>query len=178
MFLNIFFDVILVTILIGGSSYGYNKGLFKMTIGPARLILCVALSLTYCGVVGSYIVIPIAQEVFKDSSLLLINSFISPISTAVAFGLLFLIVKTVFSFIVSLINRLLEKGIVGRINSALGLVLAGSIAFLTAISVAYVSEFLFAHEAFMSFTEGSDFTGGPLYRFFLLISPRGLIFTN
>ena len=178
MFLNIFLDIVLVAILIGGSSYGYSKGLFKMTVGPAKMIVSIVLSLNYCGVIGRIIVEPALQEVFMDSGTPIFESFVDVFSTAVAFGILFLITKTLSSFLISLINQLMEKGIVGRINSAMGLVFAGSIAFLTAISIATFSEYLLQQDVLSDIEAFSDFSGGPLYRFFTLISPGGLLYTN
>ena len=178
MFLNIVLDVILVAILIGGSGYGYNKGLFKMTAGPVRLFLCIVVSLTYCSAVGSNFIAPILQNTFKNSGTPILNTVVGIISTAVAFGILFLLIKTAISFLVSLINRLLEKGIVGKINSGLGFVFAGSIAFLTAISITTFSQYLIKQYFFLDIEAVSDFSGGPLYKFFTLISPDWLIFTN
>jgi len=176
MFLNIFFDIFLVVILVGGASYGYNKGLFKMTAGPAKIILCVTLSLSYSSLVSNYIVYPFVLREFGDSITPVLNLLINPLSTAIAFGLLFFIIKTTVSFFISLLNRGLKKGIAGRINSALGFVLASTAAFLTVVAVVSIIEYLIKREAFSGISIFSGFSGGPIYRFFILISPIGLIF--
>ena len=178
MFLNIFLEVFLIAIIVGGSRYGYNKGFFKMTVGPARLIVCFAVSLGYSSLVGDAIVAPILLEIIKEQITPLISLLINPISTAVAFLLLFYGMKIVISFLVSLVNRIIDEGIIGKINKSLGFIIAGIIAFIIAICFVSLSEYLIMQEAFSDSEILDDFSGGPIYKAFLSISPLRLYISN
>ena len=61
MFLNVLLDVILILILVGGSYYGYTRGLFRILARPMRFILCLLLSLSLCRVVGEAIIAPLIE---------------------------------------------------------------------------------------------------------------------
>lgn len=178
MFLNIFLEVILITILIGGSRYGYNKGFFKMAAGPVRLLLCIALSFFFSRTVAINVVAPLIISRTSESLARLALPAINAISTAVAFLFLFAVIKIILSFIISLLSRILDEGIVGKINRALGLLLAGIFALIGSMCFATLAEYLFSQEAFIDSELLKDFSGGPFYRLFTLINPVRLNFTQ
>lgn len=178
MFLNIFLEVILITILVGGSYYGYNKGFFKMAAGPVRLLLCVAVSFAFSRTVGDYFVAPIIRSHMDEGIAYFADPAISAASTALGFILLFVLARIVLSFVISLINRFLDEGIIGKINRASGFLLAGVIALLGAMCFASLAEYIFMLSVFDNSDLLKDFSGGPLYHLFTFISPVGLIFTQ
>ena len=178
MFLNIFLDVILITIVVGGSRYGYNRGLFKMAATPVGVILCLILSFTYSSIVGVNILSPIILAVASDNLLPFIILIINPLSTVVAFALLFFAVKILVSFLISLVNQIFDKGIIGKINKAFGGAFSGVVAFLIATCVASFSEYILMQEVFYDSKFLDGFFGGPIYRAFLSISPLRLLFDN
>ena len=65
MFINILIDIILLSMIIGGFIYGYKKGFLKMTLVPAKRLLCFVASFSYSGIVGSNIVSPIIKSIFE-----------------------------------------------------------------------------------------------------------------
>ena len=178
MFLNIFLEVILIAIVVGGSRYGYNRGLFKMAANPVGFIICMIVSYTYASIVGVNILSPIILAAVSDNLLPFIILIINPLSTVVAFALLFFAVKILVSFLISLVNQIFDKGIIGKINKAFGGAFSGVVAFLIATCVASLSEYIFMQGAFTDSELLDGFFGGPIYRTFLLISPLRLLFDN
>ena len=61
MFLNLLLDVILLTVLIGGSYYGYKQGFFRMAAGAVRGALCLLISFSLCDRVGTTLVSPLIR---------------------------------------------------------------------------------------------------------------------
>ena len=61
MFLNLFIELILITVIVGGSCYGYKKGVFMMVAGRIRNPLCLLLSLSLCGFVGEECIAPLIR---------------------------------------------------------------------------------------------------------------------
>ena len=178
MFLNIFLEVILLTIIVGGSYYGYSKGFFKIAARPARILLCLALSFTFSRVVGSIYIAPVISSRINEGVAELASSAINGISTVIAFLLLFLIIRFLLSIVISLIEGIFDNGIIGKINKALGVILAGVISLLFAMSFASLAEYILNSESFRSSNLLINFTGGPLYRLFIFFSPIRLLFTR
>ena len=178
MVLNLIFDLILVAILILGSSYGYNKGLFKIAFAPIRLIFCVTISLTYSSFIGCRLISPVIYNVLGNLITPILNYLIDPLSTAIAFALLFLVLKILFSFIISLINKITEKGILGGINKALGGIFSGTVAFVAVLCIVSLQEYFVLQNDFTKESYFSEFSGGPIYQFFNLISPIRMIYTS
>lgn len=178
MFLNILIEVVLLAIVLGGAYYGYNKGLFKMTAGPVKLLLCLAVSFAFSRAVGGYIVFPIIISCIEEGISSFAYPVISVISIVSSFLILFLMSRGLLSIIISLINSLLDEGIIGKVNKAIGFILAGVIASLGAMLLASLMEYVLLHEAFNDSDLLKDFSGGPIYRLFTVISPVGLISTR
>lgn len=61
MFLSLLLEVILLTVIVGGSFYGYKKGLFRMAAGPIRTALCLVISLSLCDPVGEAVIAPLIR---------------------------------------------------------------------------------------------------------------------
>ena len=65
MFLNLLIEVILIAIIVGGTSFGYRKGLFKMVAAPARTLVCLVTSFLFGRPVGKYFLSPILSVPIK-----------------------------------------------------------------------------------------------------------------
>ena len=174
MFLNLLIEVMLITILVGGAYFGYKRGFFRIAAKPARLVLCVMLSFSFCKVVGSQIVIPFiiarVDEGIRDFA----SPLVSAVSTAIAFLLLFMLTRLILSFVMSLASRFFDTGIIGRINRAVGFVIAGLLSLIVAMCFASLVNYLLDTSIFDNSDLAREFSGGPLYRLLLMISPIGL----
>lgn len=93
------------------------------------------------------------------------------ISITLAFILLFLLSKLLFSAGVMVVNSVFEVGILAKINRGLGFVLAGLLALLGAWAFVATVDFIFHLSIFDSVEVIRTFGGGPLYRLFNSISP-------
>lgn len=62
MFLKVFTDLILVFILIGGSYYGYKRGLIMLLARPLRPYLSLLVAFNYCRPLGSFAITPIIEK--------------------------------------------------------------------------------------------------------------------
>lgn len=61
MLLNLFFDVILIIILVLGSYFGYTRGFFRMVARPMRLVLCFGISIALCRPFGKSLIAPLIE---------------------------------------------------------------------------------------------------------------------
>ena len=61
MFLKIFFELILIGLLVGGSYYGIKMGFFNIAAKPIKIVLGIAFALSLCNVVGTHVVAPMIQ---------------------------------------------------------------------------------------------------------------------
>ena len=61
MFLNLLIDVILITIILGGSCIGYRRGLFKMTTGLLKGLTCLLIAFYSCELIGERLVSPLIR---------------------------------------------------------------------------------------------------------------------
>lgn len=61
MLLNLFFDVILVLILVLGSYFGYTRGFFRMVARPMRIVLCFGLAFAFCRPLGESLIAPLIE---------------------------------------------------------------------------------------------------------------------
>lgn len=62
MFLDIFFEILLIGLLVGGSYYGIKMGFFNIAAKPIKVVLCIAFALSLCNVVGTYVIAPMIQS--------------------------------------------------------------------------------------------------------------------
>lgn len=173
MFLNLLIEVIIITILVGGAYYGYKRGFFRMAAKPARLALCIALSFSLCRIVGSNVLAPIISSRLNERLQVLATSAVRAASTVIAFALLFILTRLALSVVLSLAAKFLDCGIIGKINRALGFILAGLLAFVAAMCFASLADYLLGQAIFDNSDLAGNFSGGLLYRFLLMISPIG-----
>ena len=173
MFLNILLDIVLIFILIGGSHYGYNKGLFKLALAPSKILLSLFISFSFSGIVGEDIIAPFIISRINISHLDYVYHLVRAVSWALAFILLFAIFKILISIVIRLLNEIFEIGIIGIMNRALGFLLSGVISFMVAMFLSSLLEYFLATESI-----NADLIGGPIYWFFKEISPFKTIFTN
>ena len=97
------------------------------------------------------------------------------ISVVIAFILLFLLSKLLFSAAVCVVSSVFEIGVLAKINRALGFVLAGLMSFFLAWAFVSIVDFFFHLSIFDTVEFVRAFEGGPLYRLFISISPIGLL---
>ena len=88
------------------------------------------------------------------------------LSRIIAFVILFTLAAIISRLIIHLVNFVLDRGILGKINSILGVLLSGAISIL--IAWGFVSLFdCIIHLDFLGrITLLDDFVGGPIYRLF------------
>ena len=66
MFLNLFVDVVLITIIVAASCYGYKKGLFGIVARFTRTFVCLAVSISVCDPIAELIIAPILRVPIKS----------------------------------------------------------------------------------------------------------------
>jgi succinate-acetate transporter protein len=120
--------------------------------------------------VGNRVIAPVLANYMELFSTPALKVIINPLSIAIAFGLIFLLNKIIFSFLISIINRIIEKGIAEKVDSAIGLVFAGTVAFLSVATIVSVSQYLLIDNEFFGAVRSLGFSGGPLYKFFVSLS--------
>ncbi len=226
MFLKIFFEVVLIGLLVGGSYYGIKMGFFNIAAKPIKFVLGLLFAFSLCNVVGTYIIAPMIQapitnyikefmydncanlspdNVVEEMPTLLkmagaafnvqiadmsgsttdavldniILNLTSPavilISIGIAFILLFLLSKLLFSGGILLINSVFDIGILGKINRTMGFILAGLLAFLAAWALVGIVDFFFHLSIFDGVEVIRSFRGGWIYRLFNSLSPIELL---
>ena len=192
MLLSVVIEIVLFAIVIGGSWYGYWKGLLSLALIPCKRIICLTLSMLFCKNIGKLIFEPIISDSLSNRinrSLANDNEFIpaflpveefadqstSRISTKVAnllspvlaFALIFILSGILLSAVVAVLNTLFEKGFIGRINKIFGLlcatIISVAVAYFFAVTFNYILEF----GVLGGVNDTESFSGGPLYRFFL-----------
>ena len=178
MILNIALDFILITIFLWGLRYGYKKGLFRLTAGPTKRILCLIISFAYSGVIASRELNIKILKIFEKIGLLIPNFLIKPFTYIITFVLLFFFFKILLSFIIALINDIIDEGILGIFNSGLGMAFAGLIAIGITICLSTLIEYLLSKGYFDGLRIFDDFNGGPIYRFLIKLNPTRYIDIN
>ena len=89
--------------------------------------------------------------------------------------LLFLLSKLLISVGITVVNTFVSAGALGKVNKAMGFVLAGCLAFLAAWAVTGVVDFFFHLGIFNNSELIRNFEGGLLYRMFISFSPIELL---
>ena len=171
MNLNIALDLVLIAIIFLGLRYGYNKGLFKMTAGPAKRILCLLLSFSYSSIIGSRVIVPVLICIVEKDYLDIPNIVITPLSSVIAFFLLFSIIKILLSFLISFIDSILNKGVLEILNRGLGIALAGLISFGLTVCLSSLLRYLLSEGFFDGSSFFDNFYGGPIYRLLIKVNP-------
>ena len=97
----------------------------------------------------------------------LVNRLSDPIvslaSGLIAFVLLFLLARLISRLILNLIYCFLEDGILGRVNSVMGVILSGFIGLVFACLTASLIDYALHLDAFSDFVALSGFQGGAIY---------------
>lgn len=61
MFLNLFFDIILLTVFVGGAYFGYKKGAFRLVAGALKGVACFLLSISLTDCVANTLIAPLIR---------------------------------------------------------------------------------------------------------------------
>ena len=83
--------------------------------------------------------------------------------------------KVILNFVMILVNSIVNRGLVGAVNRALGCVLTLFLAFVVVWAVTSVSEFILNIPAIASAEWVQGFSGGPVYKFFRSFTPLDLL---
>lgn len=174
--INILIDLIILALIAGGVIYGYRKGIFKMTVGPFKRLLCFVLSFSYSGIVGANLIAPIITNGLdiNDHFKTVIVNYVSCI---IAFVLLFWVSKTTLSITINAIDRILNIGLISIVNKGVGMAFSTMITFGLLLCVSSLMLYLMNNGYLEKIVFFYDFTGGPVFSFFASISPFDKILT-
>lgn len=171
MFLTVFVEVILLSILIGGSYYGYCKGFFCLAVKPARAVLRIGAAFCFCVPLGDAIITPIISELlYGRLPSKAVSAIAGILSVGAAFLLILVLSGVLLSILFSILNYCVEAGVIGRVNRLFGLVFAGAISVLSAWLFVALTDAAMALEPVRDSRLVQEFSAGPLYRFFYSIS--------
>ena len=96
-------------------------------------------------------------------------------ATVISFLVLLVVFSIVFAIIIWLLDKLINRGIIGRANQIIGAIFTFCFSFVIAWAIASVTDFVFNLPAFSDLSWVQEFTGGFVYRFFKSISPLELL---
>lgn len=106
---------------------------------------------------------------------LLAAPFSSLVSRIIAFVILVALAMLILKLTIIAIESLLDAGVLGKINSILGVILSGCISFLLAWAFVSVVDYLFHLEMLRDSARLEGFVGGPIYRLLREASPIWLL---
>jgi hypothetical protein len=174
--INILIDLIILALIAGGVIYGYRKGIFRMTVGPFKRLLCFVLSFSYSGIVGANLIAPIITnglDINDDFKTVIVNY----VSCVIAFVLLFWVSKTTLSITINAIDRILNIGLISIVNKGVGMAFSAMITFGILLFASSIMIYLLNNGYLDKIAIFNDFTGGPVFSFFASISPFDKILT-
>ncbi len=96
-------------------------------------------------------------------------------STIFGFVIVYFAAKILLNLLMVLVNAVVNQGIAGAVNRALGCVVTLFMAFVVGWAVTSFSEFIFNIPAIASANWIEEFTGGPVYNFFRSFTPLDLL---
>ena len=174
--INILVDLLILALILVGVMYGYKKGIFRMTVGPFKRLLCFVLSFSYSGIVGANMIAPIITNGLdiNDQFKTVIVNYVSCI---IAFVLLFWVSKTTLSITINAIDRILNIGLISIVNKGVGMALSAMITFGILLFASSIMIYLLHNGYLEKIVIFYDFTGGPILSFFASISPFDKILT-
>ena len=141
---NTFFRIILIGIIVGGSYFGYQKGLFGIASRPIKTVLSF--------IIGSFIVKSIPEKasdlIFRIvpwsvggiTSASVDNPLLNILYRTAFLALTFILLRFALTSIFKLLESRLFVGVIGRINKGLGLVFGLCISLMLAFLLINASE--------------------------------------
>lgn len=175
MFLKLFVEIILLTIIFGGSYYGYKKGFFALAVKPVKALLRLGTSVFFCVPLGELLISPIISPIIKKKIPVFLSTYIENVVSA---GISFLIILVCSGFIFSLVSSLLDScvsvGILGRINALFGLAFAAVCSIILAWIFVALTDIALALDFFADSRFVMEFDGGLFYKILKYTSPLGL----
>ena len=163
MLIEILVDLILLGIIVLGGYYGYKKGFFSIALKPFKTIVRIVVAYWLCKSVGEF-VFPIFNRLLSgkipDFLLIFVARIFSTIFAFISIYILFGFLLSVLSYV---INNFFTKGFIGRINSVMGLLLAGLISLVVARILATLSDHILSIDEVRKYEVIGDFNGGPIY---------------
>lgn len=111
----------------------------------------------------------------------LVNRLIDPLvrflSGIIAFIILYVIVRLFSRLALNVIGCFLEGGILGRVNSLMGVVLSGFVGFAVACLTASLIDYALHLDAFSDLVASAGFRGGAIYRIMREVNLIRLVFS-
>ena len=200
MIFDLIIDVVLLSVFFCTAYYGYKKGLFKMILEPFRTVICFVVSFSLCDRVAKDIISPviaptvrnyIAQKLLQNSHGQIIDlkgifthdgrmldSVILLISQVFAFVLCYLLTGLILKLVIAFLGLLAERGILGGINSLLGMFLSCCIGFAVIWLLASVIDYSLHLDALVNSSFAKEFGGGVIYRWLRELNPIRLILSR
>lgn len=103
------------------------------------------------------------------------DPFVSIVSTIIAFIVLWFVFKLLMGLIISIVNGILDRGIIGLANRILGCVMMFVLAFFACWAISAIFETVIHLPVFVESGWTENFSGGFIYRFFKMINPIELL---
>lgn len=200
MIFDLVIDVVLLSVFFCTAYYGYKKGLFKMILEPFRTVICFVVSFSLSDRVAKDIISPviaptvrnyIAQKLLQNSHGQIIDlkgifthdgrmldSVILLISQVFAFVLCYLLTSLILKLVIAFLGLLAERGILGGINSFLGMFLSCCIGFAVIWLLASAIDYSLHLDALVNSSFAKEFGGGVIYRWLRELNPIRLILSR
>ena len=166
MFLDIFIEVVLLTIIIGGSYLGYQKGIFLLLARPIKSVILFPLSYVVYKFINTSKIESLVILFLPEMSSNFAGLFLSIFARAVCVILILLICRIALACGIKLFDHLILDGPIRKFNRALGLVTSGLTSILFAVLIVNITDKLFALDLFINSRLVDEFDGGLLYRLF------------
>lgn len=170
MFSNLIVDIIILSILLFGLSYGFDRGLIKMVSGPTGIIIPTVIGLSFSEVFSRGVVSPFLFSLSENNAVGALERFLPLVSLAISFSLLFLISRLLLKFLLSVIDGIFSKGIFGIMNRFVGGSASCVISFIIVSFLVSLLGRAMLQSSLIDVEFLNDFEGGPIFRFFLNIA--------
>lgn len=97
------------------------------------------------------------------------------IGTIFGFVIVYFLAKILLNFVMIFVNAIVNNGIAGKLNRALGCVFTLFLAFIIGWGVTSLTEFILNIPVIAAADWVENFNGGPIYKFFRSITPLDLL---
>ena len=182
MFLDIFIDVVLLSIVIGGSYLGYQKGALLIASKPIKPVLAFYVTLFLNNRIDytkmtDFVIMRLSDKLPRYLSVFMPQISIG-LTKLCGFTILFLLSITIVSLGVKTANLIISIGIIDRINKYLGLAITGVFAVSFACVIVRFTGALFSLDFFDDSRLFSNFDGGLLYKLFDSLNSNNYLVNN
>lgn len=155
-----------------------NERCGELTVENAaeRLPTLIKMAMGICGLDINEIVASAGGETVAESIVLAVSdAFVGIVATIIAFIVLLFVFKMLMGLLISIVNGILDRGIVGLVNKILGCVVTFIFAFFVCWAISAIFESVIHLPVFVDSGWTDEFNGGFIYKFFKLINPIELL---